>query len=86
MIFTTENSYLKLFLDITFSIVNRFLNFLQHILGQTKRQILQRKKGCLQLNEIEDIREIPLSEGRNYTLNDLNQLIYVFKRGVGLKF
>ena len=25
---------------------------------------------CQQLNEIEEIREIPLSESRNYTLDD----------------
>ena len=41
--FCTENPYSKLFLGRTFLIVNRFSIFSQHILGQTKRQILQRK-------------------------------------------
>ena len=63
MIFTTENPYSKLFLGRTFSIVKRFLKLFQHILGQTKH-----KKVFLQLKEIEDIHEIPLSESRNYTL------------------
>ena len=35
--------YSKLFLGRLFLIVNRFWKFLQHILGQTKRRILQRK-------------------------------------------
>ena len=37
--FCTQNPYPKLFLGRTFLIVNRFSKFLQHILGQTKRQI-----------------------------------------------
>ena len=41
--FTIEIPYSKLLWDRTFLIVDQFSKFLQHILGQTKRQILQRK-------------------------------------------
>ena len=67
LIFTTENPHSKLFFGRTFSIANRFSKFLQHILGQTKRYFCK-ENSLYQLNEIEDIREIPLSESRNYTL------------------
>ena len=43
IIFSTEGPNSKLFLGRTFLIDNRFSKFLQHILGQTKRRLLQRK-------------------------------------------
>ena len=45
MIFVQKTPYSKLFLGRTFLIVNRFSKFLQHILGHSKRSILERK--CL---------------------------------------
>ena len=44
-IFCTETHLFiqNFFLGYTFLIVNRFSKFLQHILGQTYRRILQRK-------------------------------------------
>ena len=64
-VFTTKISIQNCFLGRTSSIVKRFSIFLHHILGKTKYQILP-KILCLQLNEIEDTRKIPLSESRNY--------------------
>ena len=43
IIFTYRKTLFKLFLGRMFLIVNRFSKFLKHILGQTKRPILQRK-------------------------------------------
>ena len=54
MIFVQKNPYSKLFLDRTFLIVNRFSNFLLHILGQTiKAPYSAMKTFCQRLNEIE---------------------------------
>ena len=43
MIFFLQKTLFKIVLGRTFSINNRFSKFLRHILGQTKRKILQRK-------------------------------------------
>ena len=52
-----------------FLIVNRFPNFLQHILGKTKHHADSAKEMiCIQLNEMKDIPEKTLSESRNCTL------------------
>ena len=59
--FTSENLYSKLFWGRTFSVVNRFSNFLQHFFAVHFRTNLRvpdsaKKIVCLQLNEIEDIQ------------------------------
>ena len=58
----------KLFWGRTFLIGNRFSKIMQQISGQSKGRILQKKIFDYELNEIENVCEIPLSETRNHTL------------------
>ena len=61
MIFYYRESLLKLLWARTFSVVNRFSIFLQHILGQTLTPNSAKETVCLKFNEIENIQEIHVS-------------------------
>ena len=56
--FTIENPYSKLFFQLSTDF--------QSFCSTYKDNLSAKKIACLYLNEIEDIREIPLSESRNY--------------------
>ena len=60
LIFYYRESLLKWLWTRTFSVVNRFSKFLQHILGQTLMPNSAKETVCLKFNEIEDIQEISL--------------------------